>query len=114
MSLEVGDLASGASVQVSAIITPPEAGGNVAATGEVAATQPDPNAANNIAAASADVSSGTLVVTNTSDTGAGSLRQAIDDANGNPGLDIITFNIPGKACQKSNQSDACQSCATNW
>jgi hypothetical protein len=39
-----------------------------------------------------------LVVTNTSDGGAGSLRQAILDANdaiGHPGLDTITFNIPG-------------------
>ena len=37
----------------------------------------------------------TFTVTNTDDTGAGSLRQAILDANGNPGLDTIAFNIPG-------------------
>jgi len=35
------------------------------------------------------------LVTNTSNTGAGSLRQAILDANTNPGLDTITFSIPG-------------------
>lgn len=35
----------------------------------------------------------TFVVTNTNDTGAGSLRQAILDANANPGSDLITFNI---------------------
>lgn len=34
-------------------------------------------------------------VTNTNDTGAGSLRQAITDANGTPGSNTITFNIPG-------------------
>lgn len=34
-------------------------------------------------------------VTNTNDTGGGSLRQAILDANANPGLDAINFNIPG-------------------
>jgi VCBS repeat protein/S-layer family protein len=34
-----------------------------------------------------------LVVTNTNDSGAGSLRQAILDANSAPGLDTITFNI---------------------
>src|SRR5258708_4650635 len=34
-----------------------------------------------------------FVVTNTSDTGAGSLRQAILDANANPGADSITFSI---------------------
>ena len=39
--------------------------------------------------------SNTYVVTNTADTGAGSLRQAITDANANPGADTINFNIPG-------------------
>ncbi|MEI6236902.1 MAG: hypothetical protein WCT04_27910, partial [Planctomycetota bacterium] len=34
-----------------------------------------------------------LVVTNTNDSGAGSLRQAIIDANNNAGPDVITFNI---------------------
>jgi len=37
----------------------------------------------------------TYTVTNTSDAGAGSLRQAILDANGNPGADTIAFNITG-------------------
>jgi len=35
----------------------------------------------------------TFVVTNTNDSGAGSLRQAILDANANPGSDLITFDI---------------------
>ena len=35
----------------------------------------------------------TLTVTNTNDSGAGSLRQAILDANATPGLDMISFNI---------------------
>jgi IPT/TIG domain/S-layer homology domain len=39
--------------------------------------------------------SNTYVVTNTHDSGAGSLRQAILDANTNPGADTIAFNIPG-------------------
>jgi hypothetical protein len=33
----------------------------------------------------------TFVVTNTNDSGAGSLRQAILDANANPGSDLITY-----------------------
>ncbi|MFT5143649.1 MAG: YVTN family beta-propeller protein, partial [Thalassolituus oleivorans] len=36
-----------------------------------------------------------LVVTNTTDSGVGSLREAINFANTNPGLDSITFDIPG-------------------
>jgi hypothetical protein len=38
---------------------------------------------------------GTFTVTNTNNSGAGSLRQAIMDANANPGADTITFNIAG-------------------
>jgi trimeric autotransporter adhesin len=37
----------------------------------------------------------TFSVTNTNDAGAGSLRQAIIDANAAPGADTITFNIAG-------------------
>ncbi|MEM8896453.1 MAG: T9SS type A sorting domain-containing protein [Bacteroidota bacterium] len=37
----------------------------------------------------------TYTVTNNNDAGAGSLRQAITDANGNAGSDSITFNIAG-------------------
>jgi uncharacterized repeat protein (TIGR01451 family) len=37
----------------------------------------------------------TFTVTNTNDSGAGSLRQAIIDANANVGADAIEFNIPG-------------------
>lgn len=42
----------------------------------------------------------TLTVTNTSDSGAGSLRQAILDANANPDFSFITFQIPG-ACPRT-------------
>jgi len=41
----------------------------------------------------------TYTVINTNDTGAGSLRQAILDANGNAGADTIAFNIPGAGVQ---------------
>src|SRR5262245_3046013 len=37
----------------------------------------------------------TFVVTNTNDSGAGSLRQAILSANAQTGPHTITFNIPG-------------------
>jgi CSLREA domain-containing protein len=41
----------------------------------------------------------TYVVTNIADSGAGSLRQAILDANLNAGSDTITFNVAGSAVQ---------------
>jgi len=37
----------------------------------------------------------TYTVTNTASSGAGSLAQAVNDANANPGLDTIQFAIPG-------------------
>ena len=39
----------------------------------------------------------TFAVTNVSDAGPGSLRQAILDANNSPGIDTIIFDIPGPA-----------------
>jgi hypothetical protein len=41
------------------------------------------------------MSAATFTVTNTNDSGPGSLRQAILDANANPGADTIAFAIPG-------------------
>ena len=40
-----------------------------------------------------------LLVTNTADSGPGSLRAAITYANANPGADTITFDIPGTGVQ---------------
>src|SRR5262245_7481819 len=37
----------------------------------------------------------TFTVTNTNDSGSGSLRDAVQQANDTPGTDSITFNIPG-------------------
>jgi len=48
-----------------------------------------------LALAASTLAGATFTVTNTNDSGAGSLRQAILDANGNAGLDTITFNITG-------------------
>jgi len=43
----------------------------------------------------------TFTVTNTSDSGAGSLRQAITDANAAAGLDTVAFNVTGAGCDGS-------------
>lgn len=48
----------------------------------------------------------TYTVTNTADSGPGSLRQAILDANTNPGQDTIAFNIPGTGVQAIVPSSA--------
>ena len=50
-------------------------------------------------AVAATVSANTYTVTTTADSGAGSLRQAILDANGNSGADTIAFNIVGSGVQ---------------
>ncbi len=47
-----------------------------------------------VAPSVAMTSPATFTVTNTNDSGPGSLRQAIIDANNTPGADTITFNIP--------------------
>ena len=47
----------------------------------------------------ASLGAATFTVTSTSDSGAGSLRQAILDANANPGSDTIVFAIPGSGVQ---------------
>jgi hypothetical protein len=46
----------------------------------------------------------TYTVTTTADSGAGSLRQAIVDANANAGLDTIAFNIAGAGVHTINVS----------
>ena len=47
------------------------------------------------AALASGAQAATFTVTNTDDSGFGSLRLAMDDANINPGLDTIEFDIPG-------------------
>jgi len=54
--------------------------------------------------AAASLSADTFTVTSTADTGAGSLRQAITDANNHAGVDTIAFDIPGSGVQTINVS----------
>ena len=51
----------------------------------------------------APAAAATFTVTNTANSGAGSLRQAILDANANPGADTITFAIGAAGSQQSIQ-----------
>ena len=47
-----------------------------------------------------------FIVTNTNDSGAGSLRQAILDANADPGTETIRFNIPGTSVKTITPTSA--------
>ncbi len=53
------------------------------------------------------------VVTTPSDSGAGSLRQAIINANTNPGPDTITFSIPGSGVKIITPNTPLPSLSTN-
>ena len=67
-------------------------------TAGVGADQADPTPANNSLTVTTTVTAigRTILVTNTSDSGPGSLRQAILDSNADAGdVDRISFNIPG-------------------
>ncbi|NCC36749.1 MAG: hypothetical protein EOM24_32760, partial [Chloroflexia bacterium] len=55
----------------------------------------------------------TLVVTTTADSGPGSLRQAILDANANPGADTITFAIGASGSQQTIQPTTALPTITN-
>jgi len=52
-----------------------------------------------LAIAAASAGADTYTVVNTNDTGAGSLRQALTDANAHGGTDTIAFAIPGSGVQ---------------
>jgi hypothetical protein len=57
-----------------------------------------PSIVTGLLALSLPLGAATFTVTNTNDSGAGSLRQAIADANGAAGLDTISFNVSGAGC----------------
>jgi hypothetical protein len=72
--------------------------GTATANGSVTATETDPSNTNNSSSASVNVTSSGLVVTTNADSGVGSLRQAIINANNGaicPSPCTITFNLPG-------------------
>jgi uncharacterized repeat protein (TIGR01451 family) len=97
VTCSLGALASGASATVVITLTP-QFIGTAVNTVVVTSAVSDPNLANNAdsEATTSTAAPATFVVTNTNDTGAGSLRQAMLDANARTGtLDTITFAIPG-------------------
>jgi len=59
-----------------------------------------------IAPAVIKTSAMTFTVITTNDSGAGSLRQSLLDANANPGADMIVFNIPGSGVRTIGPASA--------
>jgi uncharacterized repeat protein (TIGR01451 family) len=96
VSCNVGNLASAASTSVTINVTAPNVG-TQSITGSADATETDPTAVNDSLTLSVAVAGGTVVVTNTNDSGAGSLRQAMLDAQNAVCTSpcFITFNITG-------------------
>ena len=96
LTCSFGTIASGATVTLG-IVGTPGAIGLLGSTFTLQADEADPVPANNAVAVNTNVVGGpfSFVVTNTNDTGAGSLRQAILNANASVGADVISFAIPG-------------------
>ncbi len=95
VSCNVGNLASAASTSITINTNAPNTG-TQSITGNADATEADPNAGNDNLTLSVAVAGGTVVVTNTNDSGTGSLRQAMLDAQNAVCTSpcFITFNIP--------------------
>ena len=68
---------------------------NITKTLWIRSLRPDVCAVVALLVSSATLSAATFTVANTNDSGAGSLRQAILDANASAGADVIDFNIAG-------------------
>ncbi len=95
ITAQLGALAVGASATVSIVVIP-NAAGPVSNTASVGGNESDPTPSNNSATVNTTVEiANPLIVTTTADSGAGSLRAAIDYANKTPGTDTISFNVAG-------------------
>jgi len=82
VTCSVASLLAGNNVTIN-ITTTAGAVGTATASASATAAETDPNAADNTAVtATATITGSTVIVTNTNDSGAGSLRQALLDANG--------------------------------
>ncbi len=104
VTCNLGPLAPNASADVQVTFTP-SVGGSLSSVVGVGSERPDSSPADNVVTLTTTVTADgvELVVTNTNDAGAGSLRQAILDSNADSGdRDTIVFNIPGAGVQTIN------------
>ncbi|HKR66963.1 MAG TPA: hypothetical protein VJZ00_24765, partial [Thermoanaerobaculia bacterium] len=96
VTCNIGSIASGGNAHVVLDLTTTSTAGTHSVTGTASATEGDPIPSNNSVAASAQVTGGTITVVNTNDSGTGSLRQALLDAQSGvcTAPCSIAFNIP--------------------
>lgn len=97
VTFTLGTLLRGATATMTVTVAPSSAG-TVLNSATVSANEGDPSPENNSASVSTRAVAApacSLVVVNVNDSGPGSLRAVIECANAAPGLDTITFNIPG-------------------
>lgn len=94
VTCSLGTLGFYSSATVTINVTP-TAAGTITNTATVTSDNPDSNSANNSATATTTVQSAPIIVTNTNDSGTGSLREAILTSNASTGTkETIAFNIP--------------------
>lgn len=97
----LGSMPAGTGTNVHVVVTPTRIG-LIAASASVQGLEADPSVADNTATLSVNVTGAprVLTVTSTADSGAGSLRDAINNVNANGyGADTIQFDIPGGGVQ---------------
>ena len=96
VTCNIGDMANGASATVTIVVTP-TTNGTITSNASVAGAEDDPVAANNTALQTTTIAVGNVfMVTNTNDSGPGSLRDALAAADADQSMDTINFNIsPG-------------------
>lgn len=99
VTCNLGNIASGAEVETILFANPTSATGTFITTTNLVADQVDLTPFNNSDQFETEVLAPTLIVTNTNDSGSGSLRQAIVDANANPDADVIGFDLPQNIVQ---------------
>ena len=99
VTTDLGTLAPGDEITTIIFANPTGAIGIFTTTANIAADQTDTDPSNNLAQFDSEILGTTLTVTNTNDSGPGSLRQAIVDANADPDADVIGFNLPDSTVQ---------------
>jgi uncharacterized repeat protein (TIGR01451 family) len=107
VSCSVGNITSGAQLQVVVNLTSTSTAGTHGVTALANSVEVDPDNTNDSVTANVEVTGNTIVVTNTNDSGNGSLRQALLDSLNSVCTSpcSIAFNLPGPSYTISPLTD---------